>query len=65
MLFVRDERHRTGAVRPMTGLAAALQERRDIFRESDIAGSRARLRSQGGRRNETDKDGDEPNEPER
>ena len=49
----------------MTGLAAALQERRDIFRESDIAGSRARLRSQGGRRNETDKDGDEPNEPER
>src|ERR1700680_377584 len=64
-LFVRDERHRTGAIRPMTRLAAALKDRHDIFRESDITGRRARLRSQSGRAKETNQAGDQPTKLER
>ena len=63
-LLVRDLRHGSDAVRPMTLLAAALQGGRDIFREGDVSGSSALLGSEGARRKETDEESDETREPE-
>ena len=46
-LFIGGERHRAGAVRPMAVLAAALQDRRDVFRVGDLTIARSTLRLKG------------------
>src|SRR5262249_3367554 len=61
-LFVRDQRHRSNAVWPMTRLAAPLQDRRNILRESDVAWRRPRLPPNGGWYEENRKNRNEPHE---
>jgi hypothetical protein len=43
-VLVGDERHRRHAVRAVTVLAAALQNRRDVFRERRLGRDASRLR---------------------
>src|SRR5579871_1442827 len=59
--FVGEERHGACTVWPMALLAAPLQDRFDIFREGDIAGS-ACLRGCGGGYKESSHGGGEPSE---